>query len=133
MLTMAASAIVGAAALAAFAIGARSTFAILALLAWSGGFINAVQTTMYALAAHVYPTGVRATGIGGAVAFGRIGGVLSAYAGSWALESGGAPRLFALLAATMALVLVALASVRRHIPRGSAAGSPARSGGPPVL
>ena len=60
------------------------------MLAWTGGLINAVQTTMYALAAHVYPTSIRATGVGTAVAFGRIGGVLSPSLGSWALESGGA-------------------------------------------
>ena len=35
----------------------QSAFAVLAMLAWTGGLINAVQTTMYALAAHVYPDG----------------------------------------------------------------------------
>jgi AAHS family 4-hydroxybenzoate transporter-like MFS transporter len=72
---------------------------------------------MYALAAHVYPTGIRATGVGTAVAFGRIGGVLAPYAGSWALESGGASQLFVLIAGTMTMVFITLASVRRHIPR----------------
>jgi AAHS family 4-hydroxybenzoate transporter-like MFS transporter len=72
---------------------------------------------MYALAAHVFPTAIRATGVGTAVAFGRIGGVLSPSAGSWALESGGASRFFGLIAVTMTLVFIALASVRRHIPR----------------
>ena len=57
-------------------------------LAWSFGLINAVQTTMYALAAHVYPAGIRATGAGTAVAIGRVGGVGSSYEGAWALESG---------------------------------------------
>jgi AAHS family 4-hydroxybenzoate transporter-like MFS transporter len=76
---------------------------------------------MYALAAHVYPTGIRATGVGTAVAVGRIGGVLSPYAGSWALESGGPSRLFLLLAITMTVVLVALAAVRRHSPRAAPA------------
>jgi AAHS family 4-hydroxybenzoate transporter-like MFS transporter len=89
------------------------------MLAWTGGLINAVQTTMYALAAHVYPTGIRGTGVGTAVAFGRIGGVAAPYAGSWALESGGASKLFALMAAGMTLVFVALASVRSHIPRAA--------------
>jgi AAHS family 4-hydroxybenzoate transporter-like MFS transporter len=134
MLTMTAGAIAGSVTLAAMPIAAQSAFAVLAMLAWTGGLINAVQTTMYALAAHVYPTGIRATGVGTAVAVGRIGGVLSPYAGSWALESGGAPRLFGLIAVTMSLVLLALASVRRHISRASTArmaGSitPARAGG----
>jgi AAHS family 4-hydroxybenzoate transporter-like MFS transporter len=117
MLAMAAGAVAGAVLLARVSIAAQSAFAILAMLAWTGGLINAVQTTMYALAAHVYPTGIRATGVGTAVAFGRIGGVVSPYAGAWALESGGPAQLFALIAATMTLVFVALASVKNHIPR----------------
>jgi MFS transporter, AAHS family, 4-hydroxybenzoate transporter len=132
MLTMAAGAVAGAVLLASVSIGAQSAFAVLAMLAWTGGLINAVQTTMYALAAHVYPTGIRATGVGTAVAFGRIGGVVSPYAGAWALESGGPAQLFTLIAATMTVVFIALASVRNHIPRqriihpvGSIAGEPA--------
>jgi hypothetical protein len=41
-----------------------------------------VQTTMYALAANVYPTEIRGTGIGTAVAVGRIGNVLASYVGN---------------------------------------------------
>ena len=117
MLTMGAGAIAGAALLASVSISAQSAFAVLAMLAWTGGLINAVQTTMYALAAHAYPTGIRATGVGTAVAFGRIGGVVSPYAGAWALDAGGASLLFAVIAATMTLVFAALAAVRNHIPR----------------
>lgn len=117
MLAMTAGAVAGAALLAVVSIGAQSALAVLVMLAWTGGLINAVQTTMYALAAHVFPTGIRATGVGTAVAFGRIGGVLSPSVGSWALESGGPSRLFALIAVTMTLVFIALAAVRRHIPR----------------
>ena len=117
MLVMSAGAVAGAAAMAVVPLAAQSTVVVLALLAWTGGLINAVQTTMYAVAAHVYPTGIRATGVGTALAVGRVGGVLSTYAGSWALESGGASQLFVLLTVTMAVVFVALASVRGHIPR----------------
>lgn len=117
MLAMTVGAVAGAALLAVVPIGGQSALAVLVMLAWTGGLINAVQTTMYALAAHVFPTGIRATGVGTAVAFGRIGGVLSPAVGSWALESGGPSRLFALIAVTMTLVFIALASVRRHIPR----------------
>jgi len=99
------------------------------MLAWTGGLINAVQTTMYALAAHVYPTAVRATGVGTAVAFGRIGGVLSPSVGSWALESGGSSRYFGLIAATMVMAFVALSAIRRHIP-GAAAAQAAASPAP---
>ncbi|MGH9255393.1 MAG: MFS transporter [Vicinamibacterales bacterium] len=117
MLAMSAGAVAGAATLAVMPLDTRSAFIVLGLLAWTGGLINGVQVTMFALAAHAYPTGIRATGVGTAVAVGRIGGVLSTYAGSWTLESGGPSRLFALVAAAMAVVVVALASVRRHIPR----------------
>jgi len=116
MLAMTAGAIAGAALLASVSIGTQSAFALLAMLAWTGGLINAVQTTMYALAAHAYPTVIRATGVGTAVAFGRVGGVVSPYAGSWALEAGGPAKLFVLIASTMSVVFIALASVRHHIP-----------------
>lgn len=133
MLTMAVGAIAGAVLMASLPIGAQSAFAVLVMLAWTGGLINAVQTTMYALAAHVYPTGIRATGVGTAVAFGRVGGVVAPFAGSWALESGGPSHLFGLIAGTMTVVFATLASVRNHIPRvstarevGSVAPEPAR-------
>jgi AAHS family 4-hydroxybenzoate transporter-like MFS transporter len=116
MLAMTAGAIGGSVLLASAPIGGQSTLAVLAMLAWTGGLINAVQTTMYALAAHVYPAGIRATGVGTALAIGRVGGVASTYAGSWALESGPS-QMFALIAGTLSVVFVALASVRNHIPR----------------
>ena len=47
---------------------------------------------MYTLAAHVYPTAIRASGVGTAVAFGRLGAILVGYAGPWALESVAASR-----------------------------------------
>ena len=64
----------------------RRSLPIIAMLAFTGAMINGVQTTMYALAAHVYPSSVRATGVGTAVSFGRTGAILSGYAGGWALE-----------------------------------------------
>jgi AAHS family 4-hydroxybenzoate transporter-like MFS transporter len=117
MLAMTAGAIAGCLLLASVSIADQPVFAVLAMLAWTGGLINAVQTTMYALAAHVYPAAIRASGVGTAVAVGRIGGVVSPYAGAWALEAGGGSQMFALIAGTLTLVFAALASVRNHIPR----------------
>jgi AAHS family 4-hydroxybenzoate transporter-like MFS transporter len=54
------------------------------MLTITGALINGVQTTMYALAAHVYPATIRATGVGTAVSFGRIGAVLSGFIGALA-------------------------------------------------
>jgi MFS transporter, AAHS family, 4-hydroxybenzoate transporter len=126
MLVMTAGVVLGAGVLATMSISPASSAMVFAMLAWTGGLNNAVQTTMYALAAHVYPTAVRATGVGTAVAVGRIGGVLSPSFGSWALETGGSPRYFGLISATMALTFVALASIRRHIPGASFSQAAAR-------
>ena len=116
ILSMAAIAVVGAVVLAFMPMSpAASTAPLIAMLAVIGAAINGVQTTMYALAAHVYPTAVRATGVGSAVAFGRTGAVLSGYVGTWVIDSGGARSYFAAIAAMMALAFLALASVRRHV------------------
>ena len=116
MLAMTVGAIGGCLVMANVTIGDQSTLSVLTMLAWTGGLINAVQTTMYALAAHVYPAGIRATGVGTAVAFGRIGGVAAPYAGAWALESGPS-QMFAVMAGALGVVFAALAAVRHHIPR----------------
>jgi AAHS family 4-hydroxybenzoate transporter-like MFS transporter len=115
MLAMTAGAIAGCLLLASVPVADQATFAVLAMLGWTGGLINGVQTVMYALAAHVYPAGIRATGVGTAVAIGRVGGIGSSYAGAWALESGPS-RMFGLIAVALTIVFAALAAVRNHIP-----------------
>jgi AAHS family 4-hydroxybenzoate transporter-like MFS transporter len=90
-------------------------FVLLSGIAAHGFFVNAVQSTMFALCAHVYPTAIRARGAASAVAFGRLGAILSGAAGALML-SAGASVYFILLGTAMFLVLVALAMVRRHIP-----------------
>ena len=50
---------------------------LIVCLGINGLLANAVQTSMYALAAHVYPTSVRATGVAYAATIGRLGGLLS--------------------------------------------------------
>jgi AAHS family 4-hydroxybenzoate transporter-like MFS transporter len=120
MPTMAGIAVAGALGLAAIPIASTTNaLSVVVMLGLTGGMINGVQTTMYALAAHVYPTAVRATGVGTAVAVGRFGGVLSPYAGAWALEAGGSRVFFATIAGAMALVLSCIAIVRRHVPARS--------------
>ena len=83
-----------------------------------GLLANAIQTSMYALAAHVYPTPIRATGVACAAAMGRIGGILSSLAGSAVIGAG--PRAYwASLAAAMIVAMCGLATIERHIlPRG---------------
>jgi AAHS family 4-hydroxybenzoate transporter-like MFS transporter len=116
MLGMAAGSIAGALVLRSMVFGpASAAMPIVVMLGVTGGLINAVQTTMYALAAHVYPVGVRATGMGTAAAIGRIGAIASTYAGAWALEAGGSRLFFSFVAAAMLACFVSLALVKRHI------------------
>jgi MFS transporter, AAHS family, 4-hydroxybenzoate transporter len=124
MLAISAGAIAGALLLAATPIApASGALLIVVMLGFTGASINAIQTTLYALAAHVYPTTVRATGVGTAVAVGRVGGVLSTFAGAWALGAGGSAAFFGLMAGAMAVVFVCLAIVRRHVGGKSEVGS----------
>ncbi len=116
MIVMAAGAAAGALLLRSTPIGPTSDpTSIVAILGLTGGLINAVQTTMYALATQIYPTAVRATGVGTAASIGRVGGILSSFAGAWTLETGGAPLFFALLSAAMIATALSLALVKRHI------------------
>ena len=116
MLTMSAGTIVGALVLRSLDIGpAIDTTILIGMLAITGALLNGVQTTLYALAANVYPTSFRATGVGSAVSVGRAGGILSTFLGAWALDLGGPPAFFTTLAVAMVFVLIGLATVRRHI------------------
>jgi AAHS family 4-hydroxybenzoate transporter-like MFS transporter len=115
MLSMASVAIVAALVLSRMSLSPTAGVVIIAWLTLLGAMINGVQTTMYALAAHVYPGPVRATGVGTAVAFGRIGAILSGYAGSWAIGYRGSASFFALIATAMLATFIALAVVRRHV------------------
>jgi AAHS family 4-hydroxybenzoate transporter-like MFS transporter len=117
MLAMTAVAIVGASGLALMEISpAASLMAIMAMLTLTGSMINGVQTTMYALAAHVYPTSVRATGVGTAVAFGRIGAVMTGFIGTWAVDLGGTHAFFSVIAGMMVVTFISLSLVGRHVP-----------------
>ena len=91
---------------------------VMVMFALAGALLNAVQATMYALAAHVFPTAIRGTGVGVTVAVGRVGNVAASYVGSWALSAGGPPSYFRMWALAMSAVFVFLALIQRHIPRG---------------
>lgn len=84
-------------------------------LGLEGLFANAVQTTLYALAAYVYPTRIRATGIACAAGVGRAGGMLGSLGGAAVIHAGSGAYL-GVLAASMAVTFVGLAIVRRHYP-----------------
>ena len=117
MLTMSSLAITGAALLSTMEFTPAANIGqLLLLLTLTGAAINGVQTTMYALAAHVYPSVVRASGVGSAVAFGRSGAILAGYLGPWTIALGGTTAFFAAVAIMMMSTFVALALVQRHVP-----------------
>ena len=81
----------------------------------NGLLANAVQTSMYALAAHVYPTSIRATGVAYSAAMGRTGGLLSSLFGSHIIQAGPAA-YWESLAIAMVVAAGGLAWVRGHYP-----------------
>ena len=117
MLGLSAISVASALWLAAIPPDPLNTLRLIVMFVILGGSLNAVQTTMYALAANVYPTEIRGTGIGTAVAVGRIGNVAASYVGNFALDRGGTPAYFMTFAITMVIVFLSLAIVRRHIER----------------
>lgn len=96
---------------------ARDTNLLIFGLGVLGLFVNAVQCTLYALCAYIYPTNIRATGTAGGLSFGRLGAILSAFLGAMVITAGGAAGYLTLLGSAMLLVTVALLVVKRHIPQ----------------
>ena len=80
-----------------------------------GLFVNAVNCTLYAVSAFVYPTAIRATGTATALAVGRLGAILSAFTGAALITIGGGSLFQNALAVAMLLVLVGLGTLRHHI------------------
>jgi AAHS family 4-hydroxybenzoate transporter-like MFS transporter len=116
MLAMAAGGALGSLALSRMQLNPHiPVVSLLAALAFTGGLINGLQTTLYALAGYVYPTNIRATGVGAATSIGRTGAVLSGYAGPWALAHNGSSSFFVLMGTAVTVTLLALAGVRRHV------------------
>ena len=112
----------GAAALSTLALGwveatPEDHRALMACLLLAGVGVNGVQVQMYTVAASAYPTQLRATGVGWATGTARLGGVLSAYAGSvvQVLGSGLKP-FFTGVAVVILATFTGLVLLRRHLP-----------------
>jgi len=88
---------------------------LIACLGINGLLANAVQTSMYALAAHVYPTSVRATGVAYSATVGRTGGLLSSLFGASIIQAGAGGYWYT-LAISMIFAFAGLAWVRSHYP-----------------
>jgi AAHS family 4-hydroxybenzoate transporter-like MFS transporter len=96
--------------------------ALLVVLVVEGFFIAGIHTAIYTLAAHVYPPFIRATGVGAASAFGRIGAVLSSYTGVMSLDIAGPTGFFYVIAAMLAVCFVAGTLIRNHLPAAGGTG-----------
>ncbi len=92
-----------------------STQTFLLGLGLHGLFITAVQCSLYALCAHLYPTSIRVTGTASALAFGRLGAILSAFAGAAMITAGGASAYLNLLGGSMVITVLGLVMIRNHI------------------
>jgi MFS transporter, AAHS family, 4-hydroxybenzoate transporter len=85
-----------------------------------GTFVNGSFYLLYPPIVRFYPTEIRSSGVGAAVAFGRFGNVLSPLAGAGLLELGVAPGMvFVVMATPMLLSVAALAAF--HARSGEAA------------
>ena len=91
-----------------------------------GFFVNAVQSTLYAVAAFAYPTNIRATGTATALAVGRLGAVLSAFLGAAVISAAGPNSYLDVLAFAMLGTALFLLILRHHIPPASSRPSPVR-------
>jgi MFS transporter, AAHS family, 4-hydroxybenzoate transporter len=119
MIVMSALAIVGAFMLAMMKVDPSATMALFIMVGFTGTLMNAVQTTMYALAAQVYPIEIRGSGVGTAVAVGRIGHALTGPIGPPIMRSG-TGIYFGSIGVCMGVVLLAMALVQRHIEKNKA-------------
>jgi AAHS family 4-hydroxybenzoate transporter-like MFS transporter len=102
---------------------------LLVVLIAEGFFIAGIHTAVYTLAAHVYPPFIRATGVGSASAFGRIGAVLSSFTGVMSLDLAGPTGFFYVIAAMLLVCFVAGTLIRNHVPASGTGAEPEKSAG----
>lgn len=80
-----------------------------------GLFITALQCALCALCVHMYPTSIRVTGTASALAFGRMGAILSSFVGAAMITAGGATAYLYLLGGSMIIPVIGLVMIRNHI------------------
>lgn len=109
--------------MAIFSIGAVVTGIVFGMLQGSGAvfivlglegvFIVGGQILLFAIAAKSYPPSIRGTGVGTAVAMGRVGAIVSSFIGASLLQLDTSGKMFFwFVAGAMALTLVAVLCIR---------------------
>lgn len=97
--------------------------AIFGGLVIEGFSIGGLLSANFVVAAFAYATPIRARGIGVASAVGRVGAILSSFAGGAVLALGQGAAFFAMVASLAVLAMAGILVVNRHIPaRGRPAG-----------
>jgi MFS transporter, AAHS family, 4-hydroxybenzoate transporter len=86
-------------------------------IACAGFGIHALQSGLYIVSAHVFPTECRTSGVGFASGAGRIGGIVSSFAGGSLLALGEAAGFFVGVAVVLLFTVSCLLVLRRHISR----------------
>jgi AAHS family 4-hydroxybenzoate transporter-like MFS transporter len=112
---LAVAAFIAAASLAWLAWFADGLPALLGGIAFAGATVSAVQVGLYTLAAHVFPTECRTSGIGWVLGAGRVGGVAASLGGGLLLTLTGAAGFFGCVAVVLLFAFVSVLLVRRQI------------------
>jgi len=101
---------------AVFTEGSTDAASLMIMMAMAGACVNAVQIGMFSVAANVYPTQCRSTGVGWSLAFARFGGIVSSFAGAAFFSMGMQPQQFFLfIAGTLVVTFLGVTVLRRHI------------------
>ncbi len=95
---------------------ADGTLALFCLLAVLGFAVPGAQSVLTAVAAQVFPTELRSTGVGLSIGVGRAGGITSAFVGASFLAWSGRGAFFLMIALAIIGAALALAVVNRHTP-----------------
>lgn len=87
----------------------------------AGMFVFSAQVLVYAYVSHLYPAAARATAVGGAAGFGRLGAITGPLVGGWLLTAGLAyPWGFYIFAVVAAIGAVSISLVDRDPAPGEA-------------
>ncbi|CAN5399541.1 aromatic acid/H+ symport family MFS transporter [soil metagenome] len=116
LMAFGAAVVTGALVFAPMGTGGHTIALLFGGLFLAGVFIPGTQAALFALAAQVYPTRFRATGVGLVASLGRLGAVMSAFVGPGLLAVG-STAFFGFLAGAMTVVAVALLMINRHVRR----------------
>jgi AAHS family 4-hydroxybenzoate transporter-like MFS transporter len=86
------------------------------LMIVAGASISGLQVNMFTVCASAYPTHLRATGVGAGLASARLGGIFSAYTGTFLMGfGGGLSAFFNGLAGVLLLTFIASMLLRCHV------------------